>query len=245
MFPEHLRHQRELGGAALLPTWVLGLSRSSGCPPAPRSLSPPGLGLRGLQSSLSGTQGSQWQRAQLEGLLGEGSPGEGWAGAPQDRPGGALGPCHPRALRLWLCLASLQTRGSAPGPRVCGGHTETPGRKEGRKRESGPRAVPLCPAFSRLPEAPALGLCPQPDPSWTPSELAHPSGHPAWPESCSHSGQPWPPPPPCGSSWAPGHLGQSLQALRLSSAPLTSPPTPRRSAPCSRALAHLLMAGTQ
>lgn len=147
------------GGPSCRPgPWVSAGAQAALPPPLPHAHCPGlWLGLPGLQSAPSGTQGPRWQRAQLEGFL-----GEGWAGAPQDQPGGALGPPPP----LWPQAAAVPrlpaNTGLCAWSLVCGGGTlRTPGRKEGRKRESGPRPEPPCPAFSRLPEGLALGLCPQ------------------------------------------------------------------------------------
>lgn len=141
------------------------------------------------------------------GASGGGVSGGGMGRAPQDRPGGALGPLSPLCPQAAAVPGLPASAGLCTWSLVCvwGGTLQTSGRKEGRKWESGPRPAPPCPAFSRLPEGPALGLCPQPDPSWTLSELAHPSGRPAWPESCSHSGRPLAPTPTTWeqlSTWA-------------------------------------------
>lgn len=85
------------------------------------------------------------------------------------------GPHHPCGLRLRLCPASLQTRGSAPGPLCVGGAHCGP--LEGRKEGSGNLAPGLSPRAQPSPASPKawLSVCaPKPEPSWAPSELATP-----------------------------------------------------------------------
>lgn len=89
-----------VGGPSCRPgPWVSAGAQAALPPPLPHAhCLGLWLGLPGLQSAPSGTQGPRRQRAQLEGLL-----GEDWAGAPQDQPGGVLGPPPP----LWPQAAAV------------------------------------------------------------------------------------------------------------------------------------------
>lgn len=168
------------------------------------------------------------------GASGGGVSGGGMGRAPQDRPGGALGPLPPLCPQAAAVPGLPANTGLCTWSLVCvcvgGAHCRP---LEGRKEGSGnlvpglhPRAQPS-PSSLRLPEGPALGLCPQPDPSWTPSELAHPSGRPAWPESCSHSGRPLAPTPTTWeqlSAWALEGVLFKLRGYPLHPPPHPTPP---------------------